>query len=123
MRNTYATHIDYSFLHYVIESNPLFMPSNLDGIIERKGKFLVMEWKRPNEKSNKGQIRLLCALAENPKFEVLLIKGHTDNGIPEIGWFYYVVPYLKPKCRKIGFGTESLKQFIKTWYERSNNEQ
>ena len=40
MRNGAAPHIDFSDLEGVIPSNPKLMPSNVDFIIERKGRFL-----------------------------------------------------------------------------------
>jgi hypothetical protein len=56
------------------------VPSNVDGIAERNGNFLVMEWKRPGEKVSEGQKILLKALAKTPKFMVVVIIGDTDNG-------------------------------------------
>ena len=46
MRNAHATHVDFGFLRGVISSNPNFMPSNIDMVLERKGNFLFGEWKR-----------------------------------------------------------------------------
>ena len=81
MRNAYATHIDYGAFKGLIPNNPAFCPSNIDGIAERNGKFLVMEWKRPNEKVSDGQRRLLQAFAKKPDFTVLIIEGNTDEGL------------------------------------------
>ncbi len=80
MRNPNAKHIDYGFLQGEIPDNPNFMPSNIDGIIERNGSFMVLEWKRRNEKISKGQERLLKALAQN-NITVAIICGDTDNGL------------------------------------------
>ena len=63
MRNTYASHTDFGFLSGVILDNPKAMPSNLDMVFERKGKFLVGEWKRTNEEISVGQKILLKQLA------------------------------------------------------------
>jgi len=73
MRNMFATHTDYGDFKGLIESNPLFIPSNVDGIAERNGYFLILEWKRLGEKMSEGQKRLLKALAANPKFMVAKI--------------------------------------------------
>ena len=37
------THTDYGEFKGLIADNPNFVPSNVDGICERKGRFLVME--------------------------------------------------------------------------------
>jgi len=81
MRNPHATHIDYGFMQGLISENPNFVPSNIDGIIERNGVFLVFEWKRPKEKISKGQEILLKALAKTHGFTVVIMCGDTDNGL------------------------------------------
>ena len=43
MSNPYASHTDYGDFYGLIQDNAGFLPSNVDGICERKGKFLVME--------------------------------------------------------------------------------
>ena len=79
MRNRFASHINFSFLKGFIESNPHVMPSNIDMVLERKGKFLFGEWKRPDENMNLGQEILLQKLAKI--YTVLIITGDTDNGV------------------------------------------
>ena len=49
MRNAYASHTDFGFLRGVILENPKAMPSNIDMVFERRGNFLIGEWKRENE--------------------------------------------------------------------------
>ena len=80
LRSTLASVADYGDLIGLIPSNPKFSPSDIDGICERNGYFLVMEWKRHGEKVSEGQKRLLQALASNPRFMVVIIYGNTDNG-------------------------------------------
>ena len=46
MRSLIASHVDYGDFVGLIPENPKFCPSDLDGIAERNGYFLVMEWKR-----------------------------------------------------------------------------
>lgn len=81
MRNTKAAHIDFTPFVGVIESNPKFLPSNLDMILERNGNFIVAEWKRHGEKISLGQQKVLQALAVVPRFVVLVITGDTDDGL------------------------------------------
>ena len=113
MRNEFATHTDYGDFKGLIESNPLFIPSNVDGIAERNGHFLIMEWKRDAEKVSEGQKRLLQALAFNPRFMVVIIYGNTDDGTL-IDSYWLLTPEGKPV--KVGIGFESFKEFYKDWY-------
>ena len=113
MRNEFATHTDYGDFKGLIESNPLFIPSNVDGIAERNGHFLIMEWKRDAEKVSEGQKRLLQALASNPRFMVVIIYGNTDDGTV-IDSYWLLTPEGKPV--KVGIGFESFKEFYKDWY-------
>ena len=118
MRNEFATHTDYGDFKGLIESNPLFIPSNVDGIAERNGHFLIMEWKRDAEKVSEGQKRLLQALAFNPRFMVVIIYGNTDDGTV-IDSYWLLTPEGKPV--KVGIGFESFKEFYRQWYELANN--
>jgi hypothetical protein len=116
MRNPDAKHIDFAEFIGVIPSNPRFLPSNLDMVLERKGSFLVGEWKRPNESISRGQEILLENLARKPGFLVVLIEGNTDVGMevskvqlfnPHKGWIEW------------GDSKESLKDLITQWYARA----
>ncbi len=77
MRNQYATHTDFRDFQGLIPENTHFLPSNIDMICERKGHFLIGEWKKPNENMATGQQLLLKAFAQVPKFTVLVIIGNT----------------------------------------------
>jgi len=116
MRNPDAKHIDFGELVGVIPTNPRFLPSNLDMVLERKGHFLVGEWKRPNESISRGQEILLNNLAKKPGFLVVLIEGDTDADMvvnkvqlfnPHKGWIEW------------GDSKESLKDLITQWYARA----
>ena len=79
MRNPFAIHLNFDELLGTIPENPKILPSNIDMIYERCGKFLIEEWKRPNEKISIGQSILLNALARQDNFIVLIITGDTDK--------------------------------------------
>ena len=83
MRNAYASHTDFGFLRGVILENPKAMPSNIDMVFERRGNFLIGEWKRENEDISLGQKILLKALADQDKFTVLVINGYGDKDLLE----------------------------------------
>jgi hypothetical protein len=114
MRNMFATHTDYADLKGAIPTNPAFVPSNVDGICERKGKFLIMEWKRPNEKVSEGQKYLLKALASKDDFMVVIIYGNTDNSMVIDKYF---LVQKDGSCMLAGQGLEMFKGFYRQWYE------
>lgn len=116
MRNPDAKHIDFAELIGVIPSNPKFLPSNLDMVLERKGSFLVGEWKRPNENISRGQEILLQNLATKPKFTVILIEGDTDDGM-----VVNKIEVMHPIKGIIewGYSVDSLKDLIRQWYARA----
>ena len=90
MRNPYATHTDFRDFQGLIPENTHFLPSNIDMICERKGYFLIGEWKKPNEKVAKGQELLLRAFAQVPKFTVIIIIGDTDQEHTTVGNIFQV---------------------------------
>jgi hypothetical protein len=79
MRNGAAPHIDFSDLEGMIESNPKLMPSNVDFILERRGKFLFGEFKKPDEEMSLGQNILLQALSRKPGFKVFIAVGWNEG--------------------------------------------
>jgi len=117
MRNNQAKHIDFGFLSGVIEDNPKAMPSDLDMVLERKGKFLIAEWKRDGEKISMGQKILLKALAKHDNFKVLIIEGYSYDGNTEVKRIGIIK---QDKLEKIAEGTDGLKKVIKRWYKYAN---
>ena len=114
MRNMFATHTDYAEFKGLIPDNLYLVPSNVDGILERNGQFLILEWKRPGEKVSDGQRIMLQALAAKPSFMVVIIYGNTDNETV-VDSYWLLTPEGKPV--KSGIGFESFKQFYRQWYE------
>ena len=53
--------------------------SDIDGITERHGRFLVMEWKVLPGKVTVGQEILLKALSRSPNFQVCIITAPVDR--------------------------------------------
>lgn len=118
MRNPDAKHLDFSELQGVIPNNPKWLPSNIDMLMERKGKFLLCEWKRPNEEFGGGQKLLLKALSKQPNFTVLIVQGNTDNGM-EVSKFWELC---FDQLRHRGNSVAELKLFIKQWYQSADEE-
>ena len=80
MRNGAAPHIDFKDLAGKITENAAVLPSNVDFILERKGFFLLGEFKRPEEQLSRGQEILLEALSRQPRTKVFIAEGHSDGG-------------------------------------------
>ncbi len=112
MRNANASHVDFGFMRGMIETNPAFMPSNIDMVLERKGKFVFGEWKREDEDMKQGQKILLTQLARHHK--VLLITGYVDTN-PHITLIQKVNP--NGMLTIIGQGHEELISYLRGWYE------
>ena len=113
MRNPDAKHLDFEDLIGVIPENPKLLPSNVDMMLERSGKFLVGEWKRPHEKISLGQEILLKALARQQNFIVLLITGDTDEGM-------YIEKFERLRADGSyeikGKNASEFKQWLVKWY-------
>lgn len=119
MKNRDAPHIDYGAFLGLLPQNPKVTPCNIDGIIERKGKFLVLEWKRQGESMSEGLRRTLQALAGTPGFQVWVVRGDTDDGL-HIHSFYYVPPYGKPAL--LGEGVDEFITAYRLWYEYADGQ-
>lgn len=118
MRNPDAKHLNFADLQGVIPDNPKWLPSNIDMLMERKGKFLLCEWKRPNEEFGGGQKLLLKALSKQPNFTVLIVQGNTDNGMEVQKFWQLQFDMLRDR----GSSVAELKLFIKQWYESADEE-
>ncbi len=81
-------------------------------IFERKGKLLVGEWKRQNEKLSKGQEILLKSLAKQKNFVVLIVQGDTDKDMV-VTKFWQIK---NDKCELQGESADDLKDFMNQWY-------
>jgi hypothetical protein len=132
LRNAYAQLIDFTDLEGIIESNTKFLPSDLDMIYERKGKFLIGEWKKDGEKVSNGQEILLKALAKTPNFIVLLITGFSEDTklfvkkiqiIDKNGELQTKYEYDDLFGDKQEDGVIMLKEMINTWYKWADNVQ
>ena len=112
MRNPKAQHVDFGFLKGIISSNPNFMPSNIDMVLERHGNFLFGEWKRQDEEMSIGQKRLLKELAWSHR--VLLITGYVDEK-PHIELIQQITPVGTLKV--VGKSPADLMKYIQDWYK------
>jgi len=116
MRNPDAKHIDFAEFIGLIPTNPKLLPSNLDMVLERKGKFLVGEWKRPSEQISFGQRILLEKLNGTGHFIVLIIEGDTDEQMV----VNKIQILTSAGLEDVGETVEDLKNIIRNWYDWAN---
>jgi hypothetical protein len=115
MKNSGAQHIDFGFMLGWVESNKKAIPSNIDGVLERNGYFLFMEWKREGEHTSLGQSILLHQLAKLPRVFVICVHGHSDN----TGRMISKVSAIRPNGTEehVGDGEETLKEVVRKFYK------
>ena len=121
MRNSNAQHVDYGFMLGWVESNKKAIPSNIDGVMERNGYFLFMEWKKEGESMSLGQSILLHQLAKLPRVFVICVHGYSDN----TGRMISGVSVIRPDGTEemVGSGESALHEVVTKFYnyaERKN---
>jgi len=89
--------------------------SDLDGIMERKGHFLVVESKYKNENIGKGQLIMLSQLSKLPQFNVFMV--HMDKATGLVEDFYYLNNGVSGTQY---FGHEKWVQIVKRWWDKAN---
>jgi len=110
-----AKHIDFGFLAGAIPSNPKALPSNIDGIYERGGRFLVLEFKKPQEKLGVGQEIMLKKMTVAQNWQVWIVTGNFDTNPIE----FHVAEKLLPNGTRQTIA-ETLVEFrykIKSWHD------
>lgn len=111
MRNPNAVHIDFKDLNGLMGK---IVPSNIDMVMERKGFFLIGEWKREGEQISAGQSILLKQFAKlDQRFTVLVIQGDTDDGEMKVDKFWRMDE--DGVLVLLGTGVESFKHFLVYW--------
>jgi len=81
--------------------------SDLDGIIERHGQFLVLETKSTGKSIPIGQVRIFEAMARMKNFTVLVVWG--DPGYPNRMQEWPHKPHEADRS--------TLQQAVRDWYE------
>ena len=110
----------------LIPENSKWSASNLDMCYHRankdrsQDKFLIVEWKHPNERDIfPGQKILLQALSKQPNFIVLLVIGYSKPDDAQVDKIYKVhKDVLKPLTIEEGqTGIDKLRSLITVWYD------
>jgi hypothetical protein len=110
-----AEHIDFGFLAAAIKSNPRAVPSNVDAMMERRGRFLAMEFKKPNEEFGEGQKIFLRALAKKPDTTVWIVTGHFDREPVEFDSAHILLP--SSRLRLLTDEFEKLVEALNIWHD------
>jgi hypothetical protein len=90
-------------------------PTDIDGIVERNGHFLVLETKKPGNPLVQGQRIMFNRLLELKMFTVLIIWGHP--GCPEKMLIMYPPPY---PAKEIECDRDMLRQVVSRWFDYAN---
>ena len=84
--------------------------SDLDGIVERHGKFLVLEAKRPGISIPVGQRLMFEAMANTGIFTVIIIWGETNAPVRMEVWDMQGKLLVNPAT------IESIQEEVQRWY-------
>lgn len=89
---------------------------DIDGIIERRGKFLVIESKSPAETIDKGQMITLEALSRLPSFTVIVAWMDIVNGT-----VFGVNVIKNGKVEDfINTDTPTFLYWVKSWFDKAS---
>lgn len=119
--NFFRAFWDWEFLNDCFTSG--IKVSDLDGIVERRGFFLVFETKSKGAPSLKGQRILMEQLVKTGYFTVIYVWG--DNQKPED--VKILAPYKwgeyneEIKVTESKSSVEHLKTLTKAWFNRANS--
>lgn len=86
-------------------------PTDVDGFVERKGKFLWLETKSPGVGIPEGQLRTFAAIAKTRVFTVFVVWGHTNTPetIQIIGHW--------GKSAPLPCTLEKFRDYVARWYK------
>jgi len=90
-------------------------PGDLDGILERNGRFLAIEWKHESvtyETIPQGQRILLERLNNIPEFTVAVVYGDYET------WAVSGIQWIGGK--RVPFDNDSLKEWMREWWRYAN---
>jgi hypothetical protein len=87
-------------------------PTDLDGVVERKGHFLYLEAKSPGKDVPKGQQIMFNRLIADKRATVLVIWG--EPNAPEKAQFWGCKPFVA--------NTAKIQEVVAKWYEHADRE-
>lgn len=87
--------------------------TDIDGAVERNGKFLIIETKLPGQDPPKGQEIFLDGLSKQPDFTVIVVWGNPNQPIAMQVW---------GKSKRLWANTERLQRLIRRWFEWADSQ-
>lgn len=90
-------------------------PTDIDGLIERRGKFFLLETKAPGADVPDGQMRTFDALLETGAFHILIVWGETNK--PQRAMLYKRGQHWKIDPCSI----QRLREIVSNWYRYADS--
>jgi len=87
-------------------------PTDVDGLVEKNGRFLILEAKKPGVRIKQGQMLTFNALRNTGLFTIIIVWG--ENNRPQEMLVMYPPPF-EPKWGKATL--EDLRRVVKWWYQ------
>ena len=84
--------------------------TDVDGLVERRGNFLMIEAKSPGAPIPKGQAIMFDKLVKDPKWNVLVVWGKPNEPEEAVVW----------GNKKFNADAEKIKDVVRRWYEMAN---
>ncbi|MDD5502445.1 MAG: hypothetical protein PHH26_03155 [Candidatus Thermoplasmatota archaeon] len=92
-------------------------PTDMDGLVERKGHFLVLEAKQPGVKIKQGQWWTFNALVNTGYFTIVILWGERNK--PQEMQVLYPLPYKATPKRSADL--RQLRKVVSWWYRYANS--
>jgi len=102
---------DWGFLDDCF-GNTRIRVTDVDGLVERKGHFLLMETKSPGKDIPRGQAILFDALASQPNWHVLVIWGEPNAPVSAQVW----------GCRPMMADMAKIREIVRRWYQYADGQ-
>lgn len=102
---------DWGFLDDCFKPSKIKI-TDIDGMVERKGRFLLIETKLPDVEIPMGQKILFDSLIASHRFHVLIVWGKRNQPEHRMFWGY---------TKKIPTNTENLKEIVRRWYQSADS--
>ncbi len=87
--------------------------TDLDGIVERRGRFLVVEWKAPGASVKRAQERALDELNRLDQFTVKIVHGTSDPMEPKL--------YRAPFGQDVPTDLANFQQRCSRWFQQASD--
>lgn len=107
---------DWGFLDNAFTGN--IKISDIDGIVERNGHFLMLEWKKPNVKVTTGQDIMFMNFIKYANHTVFLINGDPKTSTPLELTIYSGI---HGKMQKINCDAKMLFRYCKMWINNAES--